>query len=229
MKKNRNFYTDIYSFFILKKKTNKNRIEKIFTLLRVGQSTFELSTDLSKIKIKKIYGFDKQIYLKVYKINKLVFLFSLKNDLLMVEYDKYCLRYRYFVIFKLFEKFLSYLLDLMSIKYKKSKALMPNLDNTDKIIFLEQDIFNIEKKYNNFFDIVRVSNLLNYSYFSKAKLKLAISNINKISKENCIILISKTTNKKKNVGSFFRKNNGKFEFIEDFNGGSEIKELMLSC
>ena len=269
MKKNKSFYTDIYSFFILKKKINKNRIEKIFTLLRVdntfkttshnrmpdlnvklkkyikkffskkimicdfgvssGQSTFELCNDLSKAKIKNIYGFDKQIYLKVYRINKLIFLFSLKNDLLMVEYDKYCLRYRYFIILKLIEKFLSYLLDFMNIKYKKSKALMPNLDNTDKIKFLEQDIFNIEKKYNNLFDIVRVSNLLNYTYFSKAKLKIAISNINKISKENCIILISKTANKKKNVGSFFRKNKGKFEFLEDFNGGSEIKELMLSC
>ena len=39
--------------------------------------------------------------------------------------------------------------------------------------------------------MVRVSNLLNYSYFSEKELKKAIININKISKENAIILISK--------------------------------------
>ena len=63
-----------------------------------GQSTKELYDDLNNIKIKTIYGFDKQINIKIYKLNKLIFLFSLKNQLLMVEYNKYCLRYRYFFI-----------------------------------------------------------------------------------------------------------------------------------
>ena len=31
------------------------------------------------------------------------------------------------------------------------------------------------------------------------------------------------------MASFFRKKNGKFELLEDVNGGSEIKDLMLSC
>ena len=56
---------------------------------------------------------------------------------------------------------------------------------------------------------------------------MAIFNINKISKENCIVLVNRTTNKKKNTASLFRKKNGKFELIEDVNGGSEIKDLML--
>ena len=106
--------------------------------------------------------------------------------------------------------------------------MTPSLKKLDKCKFIEQNIFNIEKKYYNLFDVVRVSNLLNFSYFTKAKLKIAISNINKISKENCIILISRTTSKKKNLGSIFRKKNGKFELIEDVNGGSELKDLMLS-
>ena len=57
---------------------------------------------------------------------------------------------------------------------------------------------------------------------------MAILNINKISKENCIVLVNRTTNKKKNIASLFRKKNGKFELLEDMNGGSEIKDLMLS-
>ena len=268
MKKFNNFYTDINSFFILKKNINKVRMEKIFSKIRVGttfkttsydrmvdinkklknyikkifskkimicdfgvssgQSTLELYNDLNNEKLQNIYGFDKQIYLKIYKYKKYIFLYSSRNNLLMVEYDKYCLRYRYFFVFKKFEKFLVYLLDLMKIKFQRSNVLVPNLEKIDKCKFFEQDIFNIEKKYFNLFDVIRVTNLLNYSYFSESKLKIAISNINKISKENCIILINRTTRNKKNIASFFRKKNGKFELLEDVNGGSEIKDLMLS-
>lgn len=267
MEKFNNFYTDVYSFFILKKNINKISMEKIFSKLRVdntfkttsynrmndvnkklksyikkffskkvmicdlgvssGQSTLELYNDLNEKQIQHIYGFDKQIYLKIYKVKKFIFLFSSKNNLLMVEYDKYCLRFRYFFIFKNIERLLIYMLDLMSVKCQKTKVLIPNLDKIDKCKFFEQDIFHIKKKYFNLFDVVRVTNLLNYSYFSKAKLKLAIFNINKISKENCIVLINRTTNKKKNTASLFRKKNGKFELLEDINGGSEIKDLML--
>ena len=268
MKKFNNFYTDINSFFILKKNINKLRMEKIFSKIRVdttfkttsynrmadvnkklknyikknfskkimvcdfgvssGQSTLELYNDLNKEQLQNIYGFDKQIYLKIYKYKKYIFLYSSRNNLLMVEYDKYCLRYRYFIVFKKLDKLLVYFLDLMKIKFQKSKVLVPNLEKIDKCKFFEQDIFNIEKKYFKLFDVIRVTNLLNYSYFSESKLKMAILNINKISKENCIILINRTTRNKKNIASFFIKKNGKFELLEDVNGGSEIKDLMLS-
>ena len=268
MKKFNNFYTDINSFFILKKNINKVRMEKIFSKIRVdttfkttsynrmadinkklknyikifflkkiivcdfgvssGQSTLELYNDLNNEKLKNIYGFDKQIYLRIYKYKKYIFLYSSRNNLLMVEYDKYCLRYRYFFVFKKFEKLLVYLLDLMKIKFQRSSVLVPNLEKKDKCKFFEQDVFNIEKKFFNLFDVIRVTNLLNYSYFSESKLKIAILNINKISKENCIILINRTARNKKNTASFFRKKNGKFELLEDVNGGSEIKDLMLS-
>ena len=272
--KNKN-YTDIYSYFVLRKNINQKMMKKIFSLLRVdstfmttsynrmfdvnsilkkyvnkyfskkpmvcdfavssGQSTLELLSDLTKQKIKNIYGFDKKIYITIYKIGKLIFLYSSKNDLLMVEYDKQCLRYRYFFFLKKLEKIFPslfdklYLFDLININYKKSKLLIPNLDKINELKFYEQDIFNIDKKYFNFFDVVRVSNLLNYSYFSKTQLKKAILNIKKISKDNSIILINRTPNKKKkNTASFFRKKKGKFELIKDINGGSEIKKLMLS-
>ena len=192
MKKFNNFYTDINSFFILKKNINKVRMEKIFSKIRVdttfkttsynrmadinkklknyikkfflkkiivcdfgvssGQSTLELYNDLNKEQLQNIYGFDKQIFLRIYKYKKYIFLYSSKKKLLMVEYDKYCLRYRYFFVFKKLEKFLVYLLDLMKIKFQKSKVLVPNLEKIDKCKFFEQDIFNIEKKYFNLKD-----------------------------------------------------------------------------
>ena len=43
MKKFKNSYTDIYSFFIQKKNINKNSVEKIFSLLRVD-STFKTTS-----------------------------------------------------------------------------------------------------------------------------------------------------------------------------------------
>ena len=269
MKKIGNFYTDLYSFFILKKNINNTSTKRIFSKLRVGttfkttsynrmkdvnlklknhikknfpkkkiilcdfgvssgQSTLELYNELNRNKIKYIYGFDKQIYLKIYKIKNIIFLYSTKNNLLMVEYNKYCLRYRYFIFFKKIEKLLLYMFDLFKIKYQKSNVLTPHLDKVIKCKFFEQDIFNIKKNYFNLFDVIRVTNLLNYSYFSKTQLKLAIMNINKIARENCIILINRTTKEKKNVGSFFKKKNNKFELLEDINGGSEIKDLVLS-
>ena len=267
MKKINNFYTDIYSFFILKKNINEKRKKNIFSKLRVdntfkttsynrmkdiniklkkyiikffknkillcdfgvssGQSTLELYEDFGTDIIKYIYGFDKQIDLKIFRIKKLIFLYSSKNQLLMVEYNKSCLRYRYYFFFKKIEKILIYLFNFLNIRHIKTNVLMPSLGKIDKCKFFEQDIFDIKKKYFNFFDVVRVTNLLNYSYFSEDKLKIAISNINKISKENCIILINRT-NKKKNIASFFIKKNGKFELLEDVNGGSELKDLMLS-
>ena len=267
MIKYKKFYTDIYSFFILKKNINKSRLEKIFSLLRIdntykttsynrmvkinkklkkfmknsfskkvmicdfgvssGQSTLELYNDLNRKQIKYIYGFDKQIYLKIYKIKKLILLYSLKNELLMVEYNKYCMRYRYYLILKKIKKLVIFLLNLFNVKYKKSNVLMPNLKKIDKCKFFEQNIFNIKKRYHNLFDVVRVSNLLNYSYFSEDKLRDAISNIRKISKERSIILINRTTRNKKDLASFFIKKKGKFHLLEDVNGGPEIKKLVL--
>tara|TARA_Y100001970_G_C14187151_1_gene833238 strand:+ start:977 stop:1789 length:813 start_codon:yes stop_codon:yes gene_type:complete len=267
MKKFENFYTDIYSFFILKKTPDKLRVETIFSLLRIdstfkttsfnrmldlnkklkkylkkifsrkviicdlgissGQTTLELFNDLKGVKIKNIYGFDKNLNIKIYRLKKFIFLYDSKNNLLMVEYNKYCLRYRYFFFLKIIEKFLLFLLKFINAKCYKSNMLMPSLDKIDKCKFFEQNIFNIEKKYYNFFNVVRVSNLLNYSYFSEKNLKIAISNINKISKEKCVVLINRTTNKKKNLASLFIKKGGKFELLEDINGGSEIKDLML--
>ena len=274
MKKNNQFYSDIYSYFILKKNINEKNMKKIFSLMRVdstfmttsynrmfdvnkilkkyiktyfkkkivvcdfaissGQSTLELFSDLSKDKIENVYGFDKKIYITIYQIGKIIFLYS-SNELLMVEYNKRCLRYRFFILFKKLEKILPnlldklYLLDLVNIKFKKSKLLIPSLDKIDKIKFFEQDIFNVSSRYFNFFDVIRVSNLLNFSYFSETKIKKAIFNLKKISKENSIILINRTpNNKKKNTASFFIKKRGKFKLLEDINGGSEIKKLMLS-
>jgi len=143
--KQNNFYTDICSFLVHKKKVSKKTFENIFSNLRIdttfktttfsrmndlntklrnysqkfflnkmlicdfgvssGQTTLELYNGLNKSQIKCIFGFDKQIYIKIFKFKKFIFLFSLNNKLLMVEFNKYCLRYRYFFFLKNFKIF----------------------------------------------------------------------------------------------------------------------------
>ena len=56
-------------------------------------------------------------------------------------------------------------------------------------------------------------------------MKTAILNIKKITKENSIVLVNRTTDKK-NIASFFIKKGGKFRLLENVNGGSEIKNLI---
>jgi len=213
----------------------KNYVKKFFSQkilvcdigISSGQTTLELYKALNKKKLDYIYGFDKQIYIKLYKFKKLLFLFSLKNELLMVEFKGYCFRYRYFILLKKIEKLLSFLLKVFDVQFKKSTMLIPDLEKISKIKFVEQDIFRISKDFYNFFDVVRVSNLLNYAYFSERKLKIAINNIRKITKENSIILINRTTRNNKHLASFFIKTKGKFYLLEDINGGPEIKKIML--
>ena len=62
----------------------------------------------------------------------------------MVEYNKYCLRYRYFIFLKKLKSFYC-IIDLFKIKYQKSNVLTPHLDKVIKCKFFEQDIFNIKK------------------------------------------------------------------------------------
>jgi len=42
------------------------------------------------------------------------------------------------------------------------------------------------------------------------------------------LLVNRTTSKKINTATFFIKRAGKFELLEDVNGGSEIKDLIIS-
>ena len=117
----------------------KKHITKYFTKkitlcdigISSGQSTKELYDYLDKNKINYIYGFDKQINIKIYKLNNFVFLYSLKNELMMVEYDKYCLRFRYFYFFKKIEKILIHLFKYMNIKFKKTNVLIPDLEKNN--------------------------------------------------------------------------------------------------
>ena len=64
MKKFNNFYTDINSFFILKKNINKVRMEKIFSKIRVGTTFKTTSYDRMADVNKKLKNYIKKIFQK---------------------------------------------------------------------------------------------------------------------------------------------------------------------
>ena len=63
----------------------------------------------------------------------------------MVEYNKYCLRYRYFFLFQKIEKILIFIFKLINIEGKKSNLLIPGLKKL-KILNLKNRIYLILKK-----------------------------------------------------------------------------------
>ena len=82
---------------------------------------------------------------------------------------------------------------------------------------------------NNFTHLTKINGVFELDYWGVSTKKISnFLNTRNLERENCIISINRTPiNKKKNSASFFIKKNGKFELLEDLNGGSELKKLML--
>ena len=155
-------------------------------------------------------------------------MFSTYSELIFIEYKGYCLRKRYFKVIKIFQKLIyNYLSNYSRIPTGDCDLIIPELKNIQNFYSDEQDIFNVDKKYFNKFNFIRISNLLNKSYFSENKIYLAKENILKIAKENAIILINRNETIKKYSGTFFIKKNGKFKIYMDINKGSEVRNIFV--
>lgn len=262
------YYTNVYDYFVLKKKVDVKQAENIYKKLRVGntfktttenrmriinsnlkeiikknfihkvdmcdvgissgQTTHELICDLSDEIVNSIYGFDKQIFIKLYIIKDFIFIYSSKEELLMVEYKKHSLRARYFYILKKIDKAILKIFNFFRIKEIEENVLIDKLLKIKNFKYEEQDIFNIDDKYVNKFDIVKVSNLLNLGYFSERDLSLAVSNLLKMLKEDSLFVVNRTHENGENHGSFFLFKNKKLQCIEDIGNGTEIKKIVMN-
>ena len=96
--------------------------------------------------------------------------------------------------------------------------------SSNKIKFINYDIFNTETKEN--FTFVRAMNILNLGYFDETKIKKALQNLFISLKENGILLVGRTNSKGTNNASFYRKKDNRFSFLKDINEGSEIKHII---
>lgn len=79
------------------------------------------------------------------------------------------------------------------------------------------------------FDAVRASNILNHCYFDGASLRLAISHLFEYLQEDGVLLISRnraTGDGEVEIGTIWRKRSGRLIKLEDFGGGTDIKDIL---
>lgn len=99
-----------------------------------------------------------------------------------------------------------------SISSKNLKAMSYN-------IFKQDD----DSKYG----FIRCMNLLNRSYFSDDQINIGISNLFKSMDHNAYLQIGRTDDRGINRASIFRKYEQGLSLVLQFNGGSEIEDLVI--
>jgi len=84
----------------------------------------------------------------------------------------------------------------------------------------------LDSSIENKFTFVRAMNILNRNYFSEDQIVQALLCIKKSMKNNAVFQIGRTHPDGVNRVSFFRKMQDTLSLIEDYNDGSEIKDLI---
>jgi SAM-dependent methyltransferase len=80
-------------------------------------------------------------------------------------------------------------------------------------------------------DVVRVSNLLHYDYFSKTELRTALSNLVRYIRDGGLLLVSRNCQHRAGEierGTVWRLMAMRLVPVADFGGGSELKELVAT-
>ena len=110
------------------------------------------------------------------------------------------------------------------------ELIVPGIKKEEGISFMEEDILadppagEISK-----YDVIRAANILNRVYFSESNLRKIISNLAEQLKPGGLLVVSKTDEGGTNHASIVVKEENRFTLLEDLNGGSEIRDLILSC
>lgn len=239
------FYKDVYVSEKTSKKTHKNRFNDInktclkhFNNLNEiiihdiavssGISSIEFSDFLKKNRLKfKLNISDKyaEVYVKEGFITKT---FCSENNLL----------FAYYFVFFAGDKNKFFPLTVLLFKLIQNQKLIDEHDyrlllfhprvlksiNKNEISYIYYDVFNT--KIYNLYTFVRAMNILNLSYFSEEKIKIAIENILNSLKEGGILLIGRTLKNGINNASLYKKQNNKLILIEDINSGTEVKHII---
>ncbi len=96
---------------------------------------------------------------------------------------------------------------------------------------VEADAMQRQEQWLDRFDLVRASNFLNHSYFSHGQMRQVISHVHAYLKDGGLFVASRNVgygSAAVECGSLWRKRDDSFEFIERFNGGSDVEELVTS-
>lgn len=105
----------------------------------------------------------------------------------------------------------------------------PMVKNSPDIIWLERDLLQFDPALIGTFDFIRCSNVLNYCYFSEARIYDAVRLLALYLKKNGSLLLSRTMEHSAGPldhASLWMKNGENLQHVSDLNGGSEIKRLV---
>ncbi|MBX3280509.1 MAG: hypothetical protein KF868_21125 [Acidobacteria bacterium] len=109
------------------------------------------------------------------------------------------------------------------------KLVNPLVQRDSSITVHAGNCFYREPAFEGRFDVVRVSNLLNLSYFPKPEIRTAIGHLHNYLVEDGLLVISRNDQREETeveCGSLWEKSGERFRHLEDFGGGSEIKSLV---
>ena len=136
---------------------------------------------------------------------------------------------RYFIL----SRFLYFLLKSIPCENKFNKIQLFDFDTkklikTNELNYIEYDLFGINCAPR--YSFVRCMNALNAnSWFSEEQNKIGISKLKSSLIDGGILLIGRTDDfSNQNNASFFKKINDKFVHLEDFNHGSDIKNIIIN-
>jgi hypothetical protein len=90
----------------------------------------------------------------------------------------------------------------------------------------EADALQHHTEFVGRFDVVRISNLLNLSYFSRSEIETIVGHTITYLTDRGLLVISKnmsTDSTTAECGSLWRRHSGGLSWISDFNGGSELR------
>ena len=100
------------------------------------------------------------------------------------------------------------------------------IDTHENFLFKRHDLFSETKEK---FDVIRAMNILNIGYFPEEMLKQAARSIFQSFREKGVFIVGRSHDESDGITrcSIFEKTGNQFVVIEDINGGSEIRELLL--
>jgi hypothetical protein len=103
----------------------------------------------------------------------------------------------------------------------------PMVAKEPDILVLEQDILRHDPGLRLRFDVARASNVLNYSYFSRAQIADAIAHLHAYLRPHGLLLISRSSSSdsgERDHGSIWRKDDDRFVHVQSIGTGAEVRD-----
>ena len=113
------------------------------------------------------------------------------------------------------------------VRYGRDVQLVSRrLQSRSDVRFVERDLFDLAPDWADRFDVVRVANVLNHSYFSEPTLRIGLRNVGNWVKIGGLLALVRTEQDNQNHATIFRRETIGFQVLHRLGSGSEIESLV---